>query len=302
MKKLAALLLVFVLILGLCSCKKEEESASRFQQGSIEITADNLPKIAVTERNAYIAVNIVAAVLGVEKTKAKDYITVCKSSDECYGLLAEGKCELVIAHEMTEKAKEYFEKNSVSTENTVIARDALVFTVCSKGLAEDLTLEQLTAIYSDRVLNWNELGLGDAEIRKFKSTDPTTAEAFLKHTGIDAATVNVPKRQTVTEKGTFFAELEYDNTVNAITFALYSDLQNVSANKFGERRVLMISGVKPGASTVQNGEYSLTYDILLTSRADLEEFSVLKLFKDWILSDQGTKVIQGSGVILPLNK
>jgi hypothetical protein len=110
----------------------------------------------------------------------------------------------------------------------------------------------------------------------------------------------VPKRQTVTESGSCFAELPYDNSADSITFSLYSDLQRPSTERFGNRKYLSIAGVKPDASEIQSGNYPLGYDVFLTFNSCISEDSVVKLYKDWILSDQGVKIIGGSGVILPV--
>lgn len=300
MKRLLASLICLVIMLGLCACKSENEN-TRFAEGSVVITAENLPKIAVTEINEKIALNLTVAILGCEKEQAYTLITVCETPDECYTLLANGECDLVIAHEPSKAAEATLKEKGVDTEASVIAKDALVFTVNEQNSATDFTVEQLTSIYSPEVNNWNQLGLFDGEIAKFKpNLNSAAAKAFEKFFEVDLLAVNVPKKSIITEDGELFAELPYDNGQNSITFALYSDLQRPSTDRFGPRKYLSVAGVLPDAHNIQAGTYPLGFDILLTFKADESDDSIAKLYKDWILSEQGMKIIGGSGVILPL--
>lgn len=300
MRRLLASLICVVVLIGLCACKSDA-AESRFVDGSVVITAENLPKLAVTEINEKIALNLTMAVLGCEKEQAYTLITVCKTPDECYSLLAKGECELVIAHEPSKAAAATLEEMSVVTQNTVIAKDALAFTVSEQSGVADLTVEQLASVYSAEVNNWNQLGLFDGEIAKFKpDLNSAAAKAFEKYFRIDLATVNVPEKTIITENGEFFAELPYDNGKNSITFGLYSDLQRPSTDRFGATKYVSVAGVLPDAHNIQAGTYPLGFDVLLTFKADETEDSLAKLYKDWILSEQGMKIIGGSGVILPI--
>ncbi len=300
MRRLLASLICVVILLGLCACKSDATD-SRFAEGSVVITAENLPKLAVTEINEKIALNLTMAILGCEKEQAYTLITVCKTPDECYSLLANGQCDLVIAHEPSKSAVATLEEKGVVTQNKVIAKDALAFIVCEQSSVTDLTVEQLASVYSSEVNNWNQLDFLDGEIVKFKpDLKSAAAKAFEKYFEVDLATVNVPKKPIITENGELFAELPYDNGKNSITFGLYSDLQRPSTDRFGPRKYLSVAGVLPDAHNIQAGTYPLGFDILLTFKSNETEDSLARLYKDWILSEQGMKIIGGSGVILPI--
>ncbi len=300
MRRIAAFLLLVIIILGTCACDSKTTD-TRLAEGSIEITADNLPKIAVTELNVNLAVNLVSLTLGCDKEAALEYITVLKTPDECYRLLADGGCDIIFAHEPSETAVSYITEKGLNFERACVAKDALVFTVSEQNTVTDLSIEQIASVYSSQTANWSSFGAHDGEIKTFKAPkNSSAAYAFLKYTNIHVEDINVPKRQIVTESGSYLAELPYDNGINAITFALYSDLQRPSTERFGTRKYLSVAGVKPDASAIQSGAYPLCYDVFLTFNADIAEDSVTRLYKNWIMSDQGVKIIGGSGVILPI--
>ncbi len=297
MKKLIISFIIVAFALGLCSCKKEQDP--RFAEGSIVVTAENLPKISVTETNLKIACNIVSAVIGCDAATAENHLIVCKTEQECYEKLANGECDMVIAHEPSEQSLETLSQNDVSVQSQVIAKDAVVFMVCAKNPVSDLSQEQIKNVYSGSVSNWSELSGNEGEPKVFmqhKNSAATTA--FYKHIKADTSVLSVPTNTIVTEQGTFSALLDYDNGEFSIGYALYYDVITPSADKNGTHKLLSVDGVYPDGSTIQNGTYPLSADITVTVNSQSSSDSVVRLLYDWILSEQGTRVIAGSGVIL----
>ena len=288
MKKIVSLFMCVVILLCVCACKGNLNN-SRFVKDSVVITAENLPKIAVTATNERLAVNLTVTMLGCEAAAAYNYFIVCETPDECYELLANGECDLVIAHEPSQSQWLTLEEKGIEYASAVIAKDALVFTVNGQHGANDLSIEQIASIYSSKVLNWSDLGLHNGEIATFKpETSSAAANAFEKYIRVDFSDINTPKKHITTNEGNFFAEIPYDNGINSITFALYSDLQRPSTDRYGARKYLSVAGVSPDASAIQSGTYPLCVDILLTFSEGLADDSVSKLYRDWILSEQGT--------------
>lgn len=300
MKKITVFLLCVVMLFGFCSCKKETADP-RFADGSVVITAKNLPRLAVTELNVELALNLTTAVLGCEKQTAYGYITVCKTPDECYRLLSSGECDIVIAHEPSKTAVADFEEKGITVKSSCIAKDALTFTVCEQNEIQNLEIEQIKDVYSAKVTDWSALGGSEGEIKTFAAEKNTAAaDAFEKLIRTDLTALQIPQRYVQTENGTYAATLDYDNGPNSVTFALYTDLQRLSSDKFGNRKMLSVASVYPEASAIQSGTYPLYLDILLTVNAAEPTDSVTSLYYNWILSEQGVKLIGSSGVILPI--
>lgn len=297
MKRLVSLLLILCFLLGFCSCKKEEQNPL-FAEGSIAITAENLPKIAVTTANSNIAINLVSAILNCTKTQAKEYLTVCKTPDECYEMLANGECDVVIAHESSTDIEQLFGEKGVEMLSSTVAKDALVFTVSEQNTVANLSTAQLRDIYSATVTDWSAVGGAEGEIKAFMQNKGSAAEtAFKKYINADTSLLKVPTKAVKTEDGEFTAALEYDNGALSIGFALYYDMITPSAEKNGNYKMLNVDGVKPEGSTIQSGTYPCVIDIKVAVGSYGEETSTVKLFYDWILGEQGKQIIANSGVI-----
>ncbi len=297
--KIVAFVLVFLSVLCLSSCKKEEQN-ERFVEGSIEITAENHPKIAVTKMNSDIAVNLVSAVLGCNAEQAEDFIIVCETADECYLMLASAGCDLVIADEPSKEKAEALTQNGVSVESSVIAVDALVFITSEGNAVSGLTTAQIKDIYSFEITDWTAVGGTEGEIRAFKANENTvTGQIFNRLIGVDTSKLKVPVKTVQTANGILVADKEYDNSATSIGYSMYRETLRPSAAKNGQFKLLAVDGIYPEASKIQSGEYPLCCNIHLAVSGSLPSDSVAKLYYDWILSEQGVKIVGGSGVILP---
>ncbi len=296
MKKIIAVILSGVFIFALCSCKNKVEN-ERFSEGSIIITADNLPKIAVTEANLNIAVNLVSAVLGCDVKDAESLVFVCKTPDECYRKLATGESEIVIAHEPSGKTLEFLAQEQVILQSSVIANDALVFTVSAQNPVSNLTIEQIKGIYSGEVTDWSSVSGNQGTIKPFmQGENSAAADAFNGCLNVDTSSLAKFFKSITTKEGTFSIPLEFDNGEFSIGYALYYDMLTQSADKNGKHKLLSVDGVLPDGSTVQSGTYPLLTDIVVATNQN--NGSTAKLFYEWILSEQGMRIIANSGVIL----
>ena len=154
--------------------------------------------------------------------------------------------------------------------------------------------------FKDKVVDHVHRQTHDGEIRAFMQRTGSAAHtAFNKYIGADTTQLVVPTKTIQDKNGSYTAVLEYDNGDTAIGYVLYYDAITASANKNGTHKLLSIGGVYPDGSTIQSGSYPCVININVTINSEESDDSIVKLFYNWMLSEQGTRIIGSSGVILP---
>ncbi len=277
-----------VLLLFTAACGSTDGLKQRTVDGSYVFSLDNYPRIAVTEYTKTAAVNITAAVLGVDADKAGELLTVCDTTDECYILLKNNLCDLVIAHEYGSVAEAELKNSALKTENQMLWCDALVFFANGSQKVDSLTSDQLKKLYNSEIKDWSELGGLEPKQKMpvvlFGAPDGTASKAaFEKYFGKDIE-VQPVMRTVVTEKGKYEAAVSYDNRDGAIGYSLLSEISGSAASGL---KLFNIDGVEPTEDNIQSGKYKLKTEVLLTVRVSEPAASPVRLLYNWILSEQG---------------
>lgn len=287
MKKFLIALICLCLLLTVGGCGEGNIKESRLIDGSVEYTVENLPKLCVTELTKNQGVNLVSAVLGVDTEAAEKFIVICDTTDDCYLKLADGECDIVIAHHFGKAVTQKLTEVSLTLNETELQKDALVFITNGKVGVNDLTLEQLTALFKGETVNWNALGGADLAVTLFGGSDKSATEnAFEKHISPEI-TVPAVTKTIVTENGEYFTEIDYDNRDGAVGYTLLSLAGNYNGNSI---KPLSVDGVAPTYETVQSGQYTLTIPINVSIRSTEAEDSNIKILYNWIISEQGRAV------------
>ncbi len=286
MKKILILILSATLLLAV-GCGEAEVKESRLIDGSIEYTAETLPKICVTELTKKQGVSIASAVLGVDAETAEQYISVCDTTDDCYLNLADGKCDIVIAHSYGKTATEKLAESNIALTKAELQKDALVFVANERAGVKDLTVEQLTSLFKGEITNWSALGGPDLAVTLFGQKDKSATEnAFDKYISAEIAVPAVMKT-VITENGEYVAEIGYDNRDGAVGYTL---LSLVGSYNGGAVKPISVGGAVPTKEAVQSGQYSLTSEVNVAIRSFEAEGSGVKILYNWIVSEQGRAV------------
>ncbi|MEI7640742.1 MAG: phosphate ABC transporter substrate-binding protein [bacterium] len=173
----------------------------------------------------------------------------------------------------------------VNPVGTTIAQDGLSVVVNSANSLTALTLSQVKDIYTGKIKKWSELG-GSDEVIVVISRDSAsgTFEVFneLALRGgklTDTALMQLSNQEIATTVG---------KTPGAIGYVGLAFITN-------EMRVLKIDGVMPSEKTVKSGEYKLSRPLYMYTNG--EPTGMAKEFIDFILSDEGQKLVKDVGYI-----
>jgi phosphate transport system substrate-binding protein len=177
------------------------------------------------------------------------------------------------------------EKGSGIDEH-LIAIDGIAVIVNSGNPLSDLTMEQILAIYTGEVTDWQEVG-GRAGKIAVVSREPGsgTRGAFEEIVKFQDKLVN----GAVEFDGTGAVKAEISRNVDAIGYISIGSLDN-------SVKPINIGGVIPNTGNVVNGSYKIARPFLLLTKNGRSLNTETTDFLEWILSPGGQAIVETSWI------
>lgn len=188
-------------------------------------------------------------------------------------------------------------KNGIEPVEFIIARDAIAVIVNAKNPVNELTLKQISDIYSGRITNWRDVGGEDRPIVKLsRETNSGTHVYFLEtvlrlgskedKTLFSMDTLLLPSSEGIIS--------EVRDNPNAIGYDglgyVPHDLKMIGiAKEQGGAYVL------PSIETVNDKSYAVARDLYMYTNG--EPTGVVKEYLDWILSDEAQLIVAELGFV-----
>jgi phosphate transport system substrate-binding protein len=187
--------------------------------------------------------------------------------------------------------------NGVDPVEHIIAKDAIAVIVNPKNPVSQLTLQQISDIYSGKINNWKEVGGEDRPIvRLSRETNSGTHVYFLEtvlrlgkkddQTLFSMDTLLLPSSEGIVE--------ELRHNPNAIGYDglgyVPKDLKMIAiAKEEGDAYVL------PSIATVNDKTYPVARDLYMYTNG--EPTGIVKQYLDWILSAEAQKIVAELGFV-----
>ena len=166
-----------------------------------------------------------------------------------------------------------------------IAHDGIAVVVHPSNPLSDLTKEQITDIFSGRIRNFKEMGGDDTEtvvvIREEGSGTRATFEKLIMG-DVDTAKNALQKPSNGAVKATIAGN---ENAIGYLGIA-YLD-ESVKAIK--------MNGIEPSKENIRSGEYPVSRKLYMITKG--EAIGLAKKFIDFILSDEGQRIVEDEGFI-----
>lgn len=177
-------------------------------------------------------------------------------------------------------------------KETIVAYDGIAVIVHPSNPVSELTLDQLSDIFTGKSTNWKEVGGADQSILVLsRERNSGTHVYFLEE---------------VVRKGNAKGPEEYAPSVLMMpsSQSIVQEVQNSDAAigyvglgyVTGQQKVLGIAKdsaglyVKPSLETVQSGAYPISRSLLFYTRQDQE--NVLQTFMEFVLSPEGQEIVK----------
>jgi len=187
--------------------------------------------------------------------------------------------------------------NGINPVEHVIALDAIAVIVNPENPVSELTLQQISDIYSGKIINWKDVGGDDRPIvRLSRETNSGTHVYFLEKvlrlgskedkTLFSMDTLLLPSSEGI------IAEVRQNP--NAIGYDglgyVPKDLKTIAiAKEAGGAYVL------PSIATVKDKTYPIARDLYMYTNG--EPTGIIKAYLDWILSDEAQKIVAELGFV-----
>jgi len=217
----------------------------------------------------------------------------CSNTIGAYKRLIDKKVDIIFVAPPSQKQLDEAEHAGVSFRYLPIGLEAFVFFVNSHNPVDNLTIEQLQAIYSGEITNWEEIGGKDEPIRPFQRNENSGSQTAFVHFMQGKKILEPPMENVIGGMGGIISQAaDYANYGNAIGFSFRYYVNEMVKNE--EVKILKINGVYPDLETIGKGKYPLVSPFFAITLADNDKSNVSK-FLDWIVSGQGQYLVEKTG-------
>ncbi len=185
------------------------------------------------------------------------------------------------------------EKVSIATEY-VIAKDGVAVVVNPDVAVDDLTLEQIRAIYAGEITNWKEVGGADKTITVVTREEGSgTRGAFTELTGVlteDASGKEVDNTtaEALVQPSTGAVMETVSTTPDSIGYVSLGSLND-------SVKVVKVEGIKATIETVLSGEYKIQRPFVYVVGGEVSEAA--QAFIDFALSEEGQTIVEENGFV-----
>ena len=193
--------------------------------------------------------------------------------------------------------REAAEANGIEPQEFVIARDAIAVIVNPDNPVERLTIDQVSAIYSGKIVNWSEVG-GEHRpiVRLSRETNSGTHVYFLE---------NVLRKGDKEDKTLFSMDTLLLPSSEGITAEVRENPNAIGYDGLGyvtpEVKVVGIARsasepyVFPSVETVNSQEYPIARDLYMYTAGDPQE--EILTYLNWIMSDDAQAIVSRLGFV-----
>ena len=193
----------------------------------------------------------------------------------------EGRCDIGLSSRNLKDAEK--EQGMVAT---TLAYDGIAVIVNPENTVEDLTVEQIAAIYKGEVTNWSEVGGIDAEIVLIgREAGSGTRSGFEEIVDVEDA---CQYRQELTSTGDVITAVSQNP--GAVGYASLASVKDTV-------KAIKVGGVAPSDETVKNETYAIQRPFVLVTKEGTALTETAQAFFDFITSEAAREVITAAGVV-----
>jgi len=189
------------------------------------------------------------------------------------------------------------EDNGIEPVEFVVARDAIAIIVHIENPIDQLTIDQISAIYSGEITNWKEVGGEDRPIVKLsRETNSGTHVYFLE---------NVLRKGEKDNKTLFSMDTLLLPSSEGISAEIRQNPNAIGYDGLGyvteDLKVIAVSQdqtgpfILPSASSVNNGKYPIARDLYMYTAGEPQ--GMILEYLDWIRSPEAQLIVTELGFV-----
>ncbi len=297
-KKVPALLLAALMILGLAACGGAQgnnvpPANSKLPEVSddLKIKEEEWPVVDGATAFLPFYTRAAAELLGKTEQEASELI-LCSTTDYAYPNLADKKADIIFCLGPSDEQVDYAKNKGVEFEYAPLLNEAFVFFVNKDNPVDSVTVQQLHDIYAGKITNWKELGGKDEPIIAYQRSEGSGSQTGLYKFVISKSEAMEPliEMRIATMMGIVDVVANYDNAQGGIG---YSYLYFVKNQHYDENiKLLKVNGVAPSNEAISGGTYPMINTVYAVFRADEPENSTVRQIAAWCSGQKARKFAQ----------
>ncbi|TYQ12707.1 UNVERIFIED_CONTAM: phosphate ABC transporter substrate-binding protein (PhoT family) [Acetivibrio alkalicellulosi] len=169
-----------------------------------------------------------------------------------------------------------------------IAVDGIALVVNPSNSVSELTVEQVTKIYTGEITNWKDVGGDDKDIIVVVREDASGTKAAFDEI-LDLKDKVISDALVADSGGAVRANVSSTNeTIGYLSLGSVND----------DVKALSINGSKPSEDTIRSGEYPISRRFLFLTKGDIKP--ELQAYIDYIFTSAGKEIVSKEGYV-PVN-
>lgn len=261
-KRLSLLITLLLFVIMLVGCGQTKQSVATDGSTSMSKVIGALSETFQKDTGIEVTYNATGSGAGIEAVEA-------------------GRCDIGLS---SRKLKD--EEKAKGLEETVLALDGIAIIVNPQNNITDLSVENVSKIYTGEITNWKEIGGEDAEIVIIgREAGSGTRDGF---ESITDTKDKCKYRQELTSTGDVITTVA--GNPNAIGYASLASLKE-------SVKAVTIDGVKPSEETIKDGSYVVQRPFVLVTKKDAKLYESAKLFFDYVTSKDANEIISNAGAV-----
>lgn len=220
-------------------------------------------------------------------------IVTFTNSSVGYDRLFRKECDMFFGAKPSLEQLEEAKKLNVELDYTPIGKEGFVFFINKDNPIDNLTAEQVKAIYHGDILNWKDVGGEDEKITAFQRPERSGSQSMMV-SFMDKVSLKEPMTYEVQTAmlGIIEEVAQYHNESGAIGYTFRYFLEGLNQEK--DVKMISIDGIKPTTENIQNQSYPISTYLYCVTLKSNQDKNVNKL-KDYLLSNQGQYIIEQTG-------
>lgn len=194
--------------------------------------------------------------------------------------VAEGRCDIGLS------SRDLKDEEATTLNGTVVAIDGIAVIVNPENPVSDLSVEQISKIYTGEITNWNEVGGTDAPIVCIgREAASGTRDGFEAVTDTEDECVY---SQELTSTGDVVQTVA--SNPNAIGYASVASVKDTV-------KALTVDGVEPTTEAIQSGDYPVQRNFVFVTKKDVALSEAAQKFFDFATSAAADELIVLAGAV-----
>lgn len=192
----------------------------------------------------------------------------------------EGRCDIGLS------SRDLKNNEKSELDATVVAIDGIALIVNPANTIDDLTIEQISALYKGEITNWSELGGNDAPVVLIgREAASGTRDGF---ESITKAENPCKYSQELTSTGDVVQTVT--SNPNAIGYASLASVKD-------SVKAIKVEGIYPSTKAIQDGSYKIQRSFVFVTKKNSELSPAAKAFFTFATSGEADSLIEKAGAV-----